>query len=78
MQICHMVGRQKIICHVYLFVLFSDAVAGHDPLDSTTYYSYKPSAVQLDNNPCVRGLRVGIPKVCYLLQAGSYAMRFTL
>ena len=41
----------------------TDAIAGHDPLDSTTYHSKPFQEVQLSTVPSVKGLRVGIPVV---------------
>ena len=42
----------------------TDAIAGHDPIDSTTYHSKPFQEVQLSTVPSVKGLRVGIPEVC--------------
>ncbi|XP_067946166.1 glutamyl-tRNA(Gln) amidotransferase subunit A, mitochondrial-like [Watersipora subatra] len=39
-----------------------NAVAGHDPLDSTTYHDRKFEKVKLAAEPSVKGLRIGIPQ----------------
>lgn len=44
-------------------LIFVDVLAGHDPLDSTTVPEcYDP--VVLPENASVKGLKIGIPKVC--------------
>ena len=47
----------------YLYIYITDAIAGHDPLDSTTYHNRKYKQITLSDEPSVKGLRVGIPKV---------------
>ena len=57
------VDRQAY-CRYFLLLynLFSDAIQGHDPLDSTTVRrEIKP--VHLDEEGSISGLHIGIPKV---------------